>query len=303
MKTNAITISTCICTMSRPIDLRKTLDALELCKPAPASILVSDDSPIDDRRTEELCKEYPGVTYCPGPRKGLAANRNEVIRHVSDGWLHYIDDDVIVPSDYYQHATGYIEGSDTDQLHIYTGWELNFKQPSSPIRIEPHNVDFWGLQSVKATSPNARLASIVINSTIFPRPLFDIIGFDEVMRFGCEEIDVARHAIVVGAQIEFCEGLWVKHYPSPQNREAYKPRSITSKVYATAKGHFFYGDGGGVKRFVVTVAYLLTGPAKIAYNNARRYGVKNSRADSALMGVCEFAKLCLFSKRRELGRE
>lgn len=282
-----ISISVCICTMSRPDDLRKALIALNACDPRPSQVLVSDDSPAGDRRTEELCTEFTFATYQVGPRKGLSANRNAAIVGVTTDWIHFIDDDVIVPDNFYATCRNRIsETKTTNGLQIFTGWEQNYKNPAQALRVKPHNVDFWGYQILARDDSTEPLASIVINATLFPLALFRYLRFDEALRFGCEEVDVARHAVSIGSTLTFCDDLYVKHYPSPSNRELYRPWSITSKVYATSKGHLLYSDRPLLVRIATMLAYLTSGPIKLVLHNIRKNGLSRPGIYPVIRGLC-----------------
>jgi GT2 family glycosyltransferase len=57
-----------------------------------AEIIVSDDS--SDQATHVLlAREFPGVRWFAGPRRGPAANRNNGARAAAGEWLVFIDDD------------------------------------------------------------------------------------------------------------------------------------------------------------------------------------------------------------------
>ena len=126
--------------------------------------------------------------------------------------MAFTDDDVVVPGDF---VSSLVAAAGASEDAIVTGWERKLHAGGAHVRITPHDADFWGLQR-KMVRGSPR--SIVINATVFPRGLFDRIRFDERLRYGSEEIDIAQHAAAIGIEIRFDEALWVDHRPSPLGR-------------------------------------------------------------------------------------
>jgi glycosyltransferase involved in cell wall biosynthesis len=244
--------------MNRPDALREALVAVARCEPGPFEILVGDDSP-DGSPTEQVVRDFPGVKYLRGPCRGLSANRNACIRKTTGSHLAFIDDDVLVPTEFFakchQLATG------VSEREIITGIEWNYAQ-QHPTRVKPKNADFWGFQRLSA---NVEYRSIVINSTLFPRSLFSEAMFDDRLRYGCEEIDMARHAVSRGYRIRFDPELAVRHYPSPVNRATYSRYLSASRFYTTAKALLVY-DKAPMK----ALAFTLLAPPKEMIAQARR---------------------------------
>ena len=73
----------------------------------------------------------------------------------------------------------------------------------------------------------------MINATVFPRAVLAEAQFDERLRYGCDEIDMARHALALGCLIRYNDDLWVDHHPSAINRgvplHSVAPRSRLTK--------------------------------------------------------------------------
>jgi glycosyltransferase involved in cell wall biosynthesis len=244
----AQSVSLCVCTMNRSDDLQRCLDSVFQADSQPQEIIVSDDSP-DGSLTQAVVAKYPGVIYQPGPRRGLGPNRNACIRRATGSHILFIDDDVCVPPDCFSVAQQAIATA-APQV-IITGYEMNHATGTAR-QVTPHNPDFWGFQHMPITDC---YRSLVINSTLFPRQLFERIQFDERLRYGCDEIDVARHAKALGYSICYNDQFYVHHYPSSVNREHYRRFVDASRLYSTAKAYWQYE-----RSLPKTLAYLVLAP-------------------------------------------
>jgi GT2 family glycosyltransferase len=271
-------ISVCICTMSRPDDLRKAIEALAQCQPTPSEVHVSDDSPAEDRRSEELCKAYPLVQYGRGPRRGLSANRNAVIARTGGDWLHFIDDDVVVPPDFYARALAKLPTIDAGS--ILAGSERNHNAQTGHVAlVSPPYCGLWAYMRAPANEqPNC----VVINATLFPRDLFDQALFDERFRYGWEESDITQHALALGKSLVVDPTLVVDHYPSPTNRSAYAPWKDASAVYAGLKRQAIYN-----RSIAKTTLFSVAGIARLLLNRFRHGGLRGAiaSANGARLGV------------------
>jgi glycosyltransferase involved in cell wall biosynthesis len=229
----------------------------------PNEIIVSDDSP-DGRANQEVIAKYPGVIYQEGPHSGLGPNRNACIQRAKGSHIIFIDDDVRVPPQFFATARQLIGSSDSKM--IITGCEMNYggggRWPGEVHKVIPHNPDFWGFQKVPVSKD---YGAIVINATIFPSSLFEQALFDENLRYGSEEIDMAQHALSLGYRIVYEDCLSVEHHPSPVNREQYEQFIHASRLYATAKAYWQY-ERSPLK----TLAYILLAPLQLAGSAVRR---------------------------------
>jgi len=95
-------LSVIIPTYNRNDLLRKCLDNLtpdfQTIDATSYEIIVSDDGKVNEE-IEILKKEYPFVTFIPGPQKGPASNRNNGAKHSKGDWLVFIDDDCLPDKD------------------------------------------------------------------------------------------------------------------------------------------------------------------------------------------------------------
>jgi glycosyltransferase involved in cell wall biosynthesis len=256
-------VSLCICTMNRPDDLNRCLESIFQSTQKPDEVIVSDDSP-DPSLTKEIVTKYPGVIYQQGPRRGLGPNRNACIRRATGSYLIFIDDDVRVPPEFFTVARELIDSCEPDT--IITGCEMNHggggRWEGEVRKVAPHNADFWGIQRVPV---DKEYRAVVINSTLFPRNLFEQARFDEQLRYGSDEIDIARHATSLDYQIIYQDNLYVNHYPSLTNREQYKSFVHASRLYATTKAYWQYEHS-----IPKTLAYILLAPLQLVGSGAKK---------------------------------
>jgi glycosyltransferase involved in cell wall biosynthesis len=265
---NSYSITLCICTMNRPEDLSRCLDSVFQSYEMPDEIVISDDSP-NGRPTQLVVAKYPGVIYQEGPRRGLGPNRNACIKCAKSSHVIFIDDDVRVPSEFFATAQRLIASADSKT--IITGYEMNYggggRWEGEVFKVIPHNPDFWGYQQVPVAN---EYGAIVINSTIFPSDLFEQALFDEHLRYGSEEIDMAQHAIALGYRIVYEDCLYVEHHPSPVNREQYKQFIHASRLYATTKAYWHYEQSP-----LKTLTYILLAPLQLAGSAVRRGNISD----------------------------
>jgi glycosyltransferase involved in cell wall biosynthesis len=213
--------------MNRPQELAACLASVFSGSALPGEILVSDDS--TDQSARWVAEQY-SVRYQVGPRRGLGRNRNACIDAVRTSHIAFIDDDVIVSPGFIARA-GEVAGDD-----VVTGYEVRYMH--SPHKVVPHNADFLGFQTVPVK--NGEYSSIVINATVFPNRLFQSARFDEFIRYGYEEIDMARQARALGLAIRQDGNLWVEHHPSPINRDAYAKTLTAARLYLTFRAYWRY---------------------------------------------------------------
>ena len=261
----AFTLSLCICTRNRPQDLHRCLTAVAELAPMPHQVLISDDG--DPATTvEAIVAAFPFAQYQRGPRKGVGANRNAAIASVTGSYVAFIDDDVIVPVTFIAEADSICRRHAALQPQpIITGVEYRHT-PAGIARIEAGNPDFWGFQRIP---PEGHYRSFVQNATIFPASLFRVARFDPQLRYGSEEVDLARHAVSLGFTILAEPAFWVDHYPSSINREEYAKVIEASRMYATAKDYWSYQ-----KNIPKALFFLLVAPLKLIVALSRRFGFR-----------------------------
>lgn len=222
-------VALCICTRNRPEEVVKALAGAAHSLLPLAQILVSDDSDeAQAARTRDVCATL-GVTYIYGPHRGLSANRNHCLDHLDVGIeaVAFIDDDVIIRPDFLSEAAKALHHAPLRT--IITG-----RENKDGVDVTPHNCSFWGHQEVPPRDEDD-YHTIVINTTLFPRELFEQVRFDEALRYGSEEADICAQAEALGYRIQYESGISNDHYPSLVNRGEY-PRFIeASRLYTTYK--------------------------------------------------------------------
>ena len=250
----------CICTRNRPAELRRALSSVAASSEQPALVIVSDDSDHElQPETADVSREFPSVTYVTGPRRGLSANRNNCLTRVPSGTdlVLFIDDDVVVPREFI--GTAVKAFLDAPEHTIITGFEYR-----DGFRVLPHNSSFWGHQE-KPPSGAEDLHAVCINATAFPRSLFDLVRFDELLRYGSDEIDFCVRAENAGFRVLFDPALFVYHERSPVNRREYVEFQDASRLYATYKRYRWVE-----RRPVKAALYAMLAPAHVLTSVAMR---------------------------------
>jgi glycosyltransferase involved in cell wall biosynthesis len=230
-------VSVCICTRNRPGELQRCLASLLESSHPIAETVVADDS-TDERTAEMLEREQSGssIVYVRGPRRGLGANRNCALSKASGDYILFLDDDACLGKEFLERALACrtaAERLESDRI-VVSGCENNRGKI-----VRAHEQSFLGFQNV-AYRHGSGLNTIVINSTLFPRILFNAIKFDERLVYGFDEVDVALQAVRNGYRIVHSDDAINFHYPSPVNRSYYKPHLDVSRLYITFKRYAIY---------------------------------------------------------------
>lgn len=223
-------VTICITTRNRPNDLAECLNSIDASSLPVTEIIVSDDS--TDQLTRELVAvQFPHVKYVDGPRRGLGPNRNSALAAASGDWILFLDDDARLGSDFLATLMPIIV-TKRGQRVIFSGIE---RQEIGPIFPRDH--DFLGFQTRQygAAEP---LNTLVINATLFPSDLLKTLQFDPRLIYGYDEVDIAARARAMGWEILLCRKAVNYHYPSPTNRDYYRPHTETSRIYVTFKTYF-----------------------------------------------------------------
>lgn len=262
--TYTVPIVVCIPTRNRPDDLARALASLGVGTRRPAAILVSDDS--DDAiraHVAAICAQWSAVTRTEGPRSGLARNMNHCLDHLPqrcDGVV-FIDDDVVAAPSFLEEGWKHLRAHGPKS--IVTGCEINRGH-----LVEPHGIGFLGHQDQPT---RATAHGIVINATIFPRDLFQVVRFDAALRYGYEEADICAQAEAHGYHIYWHPTLRNHHFPSEINRDEYAAHIEISRLYATYK-RYRWIDHNRRK----ALAFAVLGPLHLIAHSAKRQGLKGA---------------------------
>jgi GT2 family glycosyltransferase len=222
-------ISVCICTMNRPELLERTLSSIPLESEHILEILVSDDGTNDRNRS---VVERLGGVWIAGPRKGVAANRNNLAHRAAGSHLWFLDDDAAPFETCLEHFLACLQRADSLDRTIVSGVVEEFGS-----RVEPHEQSFLGFQS-KHYRPGEPLHTVVLGNAIFPRSLFRELRFDEALPSVYEEVDLTTRAVARGYEIRVCGDAVARHWPSRQ-ADRYGREIHVGRIYATAKRYAF----------------------------------------------------------------
>jgi GT2 family glycosyltransferase len=286
----AAKIALCICTRNRPQELRRALISIRGSSLQPSEILVSDDSD-REHETAAVCVDFPGVSYLQGPRRGLSSNRNNCLAHLPPevDTVMFMDDDVVLPPRFLATLAQRIR--DAPPNAIVTGFEYR-----DGFKVTPHNCSFWGHQE-KPPASEADVHAICINATAFPRSLFDSLRFDDLLRYGSEEIDICARAEQAGFRVVFDPTLFVHHRRSPVNRDEYSHFQDASRLYTTYKRYRWIEGKRGK-----TLMYSVLAPLHLLVSVAtKRRSVKDLRlALTAIATAVRYARTNRLSRFADL---
>lgn len=253
-------VSVCICTRNRPQELRRCLGSIARSTLRVDEIVVSDDS-TDEHTADMLRANRNEARYLKGPRAGLGANRNRALLAVGGDYVLFLDDDACLGETFLERALGCAAAHADKSRIIVTGCENNYG-----TIVRSHAQSFLGFQHVPYGGDTG-LKTIVINSTLFPRGLFEVARFDEKLVYGYDEVDIASQAICHGYHIVHSEGAVNFHYPSPVNRSYYKPYLDVSRLYVTFKRYALYE-----KSYVKAVSFAALAPMHCLLAASKRHG-------------------------------
>jgi GT2 family glycosyltransferase len=241
-------LTICICTIDRVDILKRCLESIAKGSERPEAVLVSDDS-ADGTQVAMVCREFEGVTYIQGPRRGLCANRNWVIRHATTTHVSLLDDDAMVSQNFIADAKALI--SECPDNLIITGIV-----DEAQSEVIPFNPSFWGHFSKR---PTDRFENINLNCNVFPRRAFDHASFDESIGFGYEDMDLCSHLLFLGFRIRFESRLRNTHMPPKRTSSGLKTRLMRTeraRFYTSVKRYMLWN-----RNYFVLLVYLVVAPA------------------------------------------
>jgi GT2 family glycosyltransferase len=251
------TFTVCICTRNRPDELRHAIRSAQASTYPVHQIVVSDDS-TDTETGRMIHAEFPDIDYVLGGRRGLAANRNTALGVVTGTHVLFIDDDARLAPDFFDRVWRCLQdGPDRFDRLIVTGTEIN-----NGRKVLPHALNFLGFMNVQYGRTDT-IYTIVINATVFPRPVFASVNFDESLTYGYEEVDFSSRAVFRGGfEIVLLPDASNYHMPSPINRDYYEPFVEASRIYVVFKKYWWTDRRPLKAAWFLMVAY----PHNLAFN-------------------------------------
>ncbi len=262
-------LTVCICTRDRTADLVDAVRSV-LENASGARVVVSEDGSAPEPAAlagSHLC------LWQKGPGRGLGANRNAAVRSAETRWVLFLDDDARVGSgfvDALENCLRNIPAMDRERA-IVTGRERN-----RGTIVAPNDTDFLGFQR-REYSPGDTRRTVVINAALWPRALFDRVGFDEHLRYGSDEVDISYSALAAGFAIWDCPEAVNLHNPSPRGRSSYQLDAHASRLRATTKRYWRLQ-----RKRATALAYVVIGPAHLCASLVKQDGAR---------GLIEYAKV------------
>ncbi len=265
----------CVCTRNRADELRRCLASIAGSGLPVHETIVSDDSD-DSAATRAVCDEFANTRYLRGPRRGLCANRNNAVAVASGTHVLFLDDDARLSSGFLSAVTTRLgaEPRASRSLMIVTGRERRGEHVTAA-----RDQSFLGFQE-RAYEAAQAMSTVVINATVFPVELFRRLGFDERLRYGYDEVDLTTRAVALGYRIVAAPDAINDHFPSPTNRDEYRPVVDASRLYVTYK-RYRYTDG----RRLLALAYCVVAPTHHVFAVVRRQGLSGVPSALRTMGA------------------
>jgi GT2 family glycosyltransferase len=251
-------VSVCVCTRNRPDDLRRCLESISRSRVQPRQVVVSDDG--DDDPSGRHDPSNLSITYVPGPRTGLGANRNNAVAAATGSHLLFLDDDAMLGEDFLMTVEMALAAMPAELAAkaIVTGVEINHGHT-----VRPNEQTLLGFQS-RPYRKGEPLHTVVINASLFPRAVFDAVGFDPSLSYGYDEVDLTTRAVASGFTIVPCFEAANVHTPSLSGRGEYSSFANASRLYVTLKRRRWTERSRlrGWSGFALASAHLVAASAK-----------------------------------------
>jgi glycosyltransferase involved in cell wall biosynthesis len=202
-----ITLTICICTNDRPEVLLRCLDSIRAGARLPDEVIVSDDSKDESnqRQNQQIVEQFAFATYLTGPRRGLCANRNHVIKNSKTSHLSLLDDDAIVSAEFVERLVLSIS---QNRNSIVTGSVIENGRVLTPP-LNPGVFGHFAVPVIDGVQP----LNIHLNCNAIPRLAFASAAFDENLVYGYEDRDLCDRLIKRGWGIVYDDSLVNTHMP------------------------------------------------------------------------------------------
>lgn len=231
--------------MDRPDEVERCVESILSGTVAPFEIVVSDDSR-QPEATRALCARYPLVRYIEGPRKGQGPNRDWGAKSCQGDFVSFIDDDARMAPDFIETLLPVAESSDGKTIFTGNLWE-------NGALLSPTNLTFWGHFGAPVVE---RLETVIFNTNLFPRAVFEVASFDRHLKYGYEDSDFCSQALAAGFRIVHVPQVCNTHLPSDINRAYCYQFREEARFYTSLKRYWILR-----RQPHVALAYCILAPA------------------------------------------
>ena len=249
--------------MERPGELAACLAAILAGRALPREVVVSDDSrtPEAAEATRLACEQSADparVRYVAGPRRGQGPNRQHGAQASRGAFVGFIDDDARMSEDFLEVM--WEAGRNSDGRTIFTGDLIEKGR-----RWQPTNLTFWGHFGRPFRPGVDVLETVVFNTNLFPREVFERVSFDRHLRYGYEDSDFCAEALATGFRIEYIAAACNTHLPSDANRPEGEKLRERARYYTNLKRLWLVQ-----RRPLAGLVFLCLGPVRQAASDFRR---------------------------------
>ena len=192
----SVLLSICIISYKRPALLKLCLESIAVSlvhlDPDTYEVLVSDDCP--NQSALEVVKSFGFVHWIQGPRRGVAANRNNIVKAATGEWILFIDDDELADVNWLLHY----------KLSILSGKYDIIEGRVQPIEF-PDSI-LWYAPSISSGGAYCT-ANLAFRKEIFHK----LGGFDEAFSVSHEDVDFGLRIRKYGCRSLYLDDAVVLH--------------------------------------------------------------------------------------------
>lgn len=226
---SAAEVTVAVCTRNRPDDLARCLSSLRALDPAPAAIVVADQSDDASAATGRAISGAAGAAWFAPARRGLGASRQAVLERVTTPVVAFTDDDCVV-----RPAWAAAFGDAFDR-HPRAGAASGPMRPDPSLPL-PEGIPSWvtdwgGENEVVFSGPTEpSLIGGGLNMAFRVDALRRAGGFDPMLGAGGplrggEDADAFHRILVSGGDVVFVPAAIVSHHP-PRDARAHDRNEI-----------------------------------------------------------------------------
>lgn len=203
-------VSVLICTLDRPMELRRCLAALGPQVDGSTEVIVMDNSAGADAKP--VVAEFPFATYGNEPRRGSSFARNAARRLASAPWLAYLDDDAVPRPDWLERVRRFVDSGPADAVGglVVTGLPAGTSRRIRSL--------YRGMDDALDPGREPRLyrddESPGGGNCAFRASLFDRVGgFDERITLYFDDVDFFARVRAAGHEIAYDPSIVIDHLP------------------------------------------------------------------------------------------